>query len=72
MRELSTISTKNFNGVRITVYNTITENKDKLEFEGKIYDGFYISYNNHDVKIYGDKTTALVLGQMVTILYTKW
>ena len=41
MRELSTISTKNFNGVRITVYNTITENKDKLEFEGKIYDGFY-------------------------------
>jgi hypothetical protein len=27
-------------------------------------DGFYISYNPLDVGIYGDVTTALVLGQM--------
>ena len=27
-------------------------------------DGFYISYNNHDVAIYGSDTTALVVGQM--------
>jgi hypothetical protein len=27
-------------------------------------DGFYVSYNSHDVGIYGCATTALVLGQM--------
>lgn len=27
-------------------------------------DGFYISYNSHDISIYGCDTTALVLGQM--------
>ena len=27
-------------------------------------DTFYISYNNHDINIYGGVTTALVLGQM--------
>lgn len=27
-------------------------------------DGFYLSYNNHDVSLYGDVTTALVIGQM--------
>jgi hypothetical protein len=27
-------------------------------------DGFYVSYNNHDVDIYGSDTTALVFGQM--------
>jgi hypothetical protein len=26
--------------------------------------GFYISYNAHDISIYGSDTTALVLGQM--------
>ncbi|WP_408902877.1 hypothetical protein [Methylobacterium radiotolerans] len=27
-------------------------------------DGFYVSYNDHDVHIYGSDTTALVFGQM--------
>ena len=27
-------------------------------------DGFYVSYNNYDVDIYGCDTTALVFGQM--------
>ena len=27
-------------------------------------DGFYISYNDHDIRIYGSDTTALVVGQM--------
>lgn len=27
-------------------------------------DGFYLSYNNLDVSLYGDVTTALVIGQM--------
>lgn len=27
-------------------------------------DGFYISYNNTDIYIYGGDTTALVVGQM--------
>ncbi len=28
------------------------------------YDEYYISYNNYDVAVYGDVTTALVIGQM--------
>lgn len=27
-------------------------------------DGFYISYNNADIDIYGEATTAIVIGQM--------
>lgn len=27
-------------------------------------DGFYVSYNNHDIGLYGCDTTALVVGQM--------
>lgn len=27
-------------------------------------DGFYVSYNDHDVGIYGSDTTAVVVGQM--------
>lgn len=26
--------------------------------------GFYVSYNDHDISIYGSDTTALVVGQM--------
>lgn len=29
-------------------------------------EGFYISHNDHDTNLYGDQTTALVLGQMQT------
>lgn len=35
-----------------------------MEYNGNAYDGFYISHNNHDTDIYGDETTAIVLGQM--------
>ena len=31
-------------------------------------DGFYVSYNDHDIGIYGCDTTALVLGQMQRFL----
>lgn len=55
----------NFKGIPIIDYNSIVcENNSKIEVDGKIYDGFYVSYNNYDVEIYGDVTTALVLGQM--------
>lgn len=36
----------------------------RINFDGKVYDGFYVSFNNHDCDVYGDVTTALVLGQM--------
>ena len=37
-------------GIPTTVYNRVTQSSDD----------FYISYNNYDTDIYGDKTTALV------------
>lgn len=49
----------------IIEYNSIMEgNNEPIEFNQKSYDGFYISYNNYDINIYGCVTTALVLGQM--------
>lgn len=61
----STVTTEMINGIPITIYNSIIGNRDcKVKFDDKIYDGFYVSYNNYDINIYGDVTTALVLGQM--------
>lgn len=34
-------------------------------------EGFYISYNDHDIGIYGCDTTAIVLGQMQGFLILK-
>lgn len=49
----------------IIEYNSVIEGSNELiEFDGKMYDGFYVSYNSYDIDIYGDVTTALVLGQM--------
>lgn len=49
----------------ITQYNHVPlQNNVPLVIDGVTYDGYYISYNNYDVAIYGDVTTALVLGQM--------
>lgn len=62
---MSSISVDYFNGIPIINYNAIVgENDSQIEVDGKIYDGFYVSYNSYDVAIYGDVTTALVLGQM--------
>lgn len=59
------MSMSNFKSVPIIQYNSIVgENDSKIEIDGKIYDGFYVSYNSYDVSVYGDVTTALVLGQM--------
>lgn len=44
--------------------NIVFQNDEKVEYNGKEYDGFYISHNNYDIGIYGSETTALVLGQM--------
>lgn len=63
--EKSTVSTHTVNGIPIVNYNSIIgERNCEVEFEGRLYEGFYVSYNNHDTNIYGDVTTALVLGQM--------
>jgi hypothetical protein len=51
---MSTLHNQFFNGIPCTVPNSIAG-------EGR---GFYISYNNYDIGIYGSDTTALVLGQM--------
>ena len=62
---VSSVSVDNFKGISIVSYNSIVgENHSKIEIDGKIYDGFYVSYNSYDTEIYGDVTTALVLGQM--------
>lgn len=61
----SSVSTSNYKGIPIINYNSIIgENNAKIKVDGKTYDGFYVSYNSYDVKVYGDVTTALVLGQM--------
>lgn len=61
----STVSINIINSTPIISYNSIIgENTSKVEVEGNTYNGFYISYNNHDIDIYGDVTTALVVGQM--------
>lgn len=61
----SSVSVNNFKGIPIISYNDIAcENNAEIEVDGKEYNGFYVSYNSHDVDIYGDVTTALVLGQM--------
>ena len=53
------------NEIPIIQYNSIIgEREEKINFGGRIYDGFYVSFNNYDYNIYGDVTTALVLGQM--------
>lgn len=65
MKYNSSVSVGNFKGVPIINYNTMVgENNSKIEIDGKIYKGFCVSYNSYDVAIYGDVTTALVLGQM--------
>ncbi|MBO5019781.1 MAG: hypothetical protein J6D52_03850 [Clostridia bacterium] len=62
---MSSISVSYYNGIPIVNYNSIVgENDSQIEVDGKIYDGFYVSYNSYDIAIYGDVTTALVLGQM--------
>ena len=65
MSAKSTVSLGKVNDMGFVQYNSIVGNNDStVEFDGKIYDGFYVSYNNYDIAIYGDVTTALVLGQM--------
>ena len=61
----SSVSIDNFKGLPIINFNTVVgENNSKIEVDGEIYDGFYVSYNSHDVATYGDVTTELVVGQM--------
>lgn len=65
MSEKSTVSSAEANGIKFNVYNSVVgENNSPLEYNGEVYDGFYVSYNNYDKHLYGDVTTALVLGQM--------
>jgi hypothetical protein len=46
-------------------YNSVVVvNNSPIEMDFKIYEGFFISYNNYDINLYGCITTALVLGQM--------
>ena len=67
--DMSTVSTQIINGLPVTTYNVVPiEILEKVKYKGKIYNGFYISYNNYDVDIYGSDTTALVLGQMEEFL----
>ena len=53
MVELSTVRERIINGMHCLFPNVILNGV-----------GFYVSYNNYDVDIYGTDTTALVWGQM--------
>ncbi|MDF2841785.1 MAG: pPPM1a [Herbinix sp.] len=65
MRERSTVNLGKAEGLEFVQYNSIVgKNDSSVELNGKVYDGFYVSNNNYDRAIYGDVTTALVLGQM--------
>ena len=53
-----------YNGIRVPEYNTVTEGAaDKVIHNGKVFNGFYVSYN-YQTREYGCATTALVLGQL--------
>ena len=53
-----------YNGVRVPEYNTVTEGAaDLVTHDGKVFNGFYVSYN-YETRTYGCVTTALVVGQM--------
>lgn len=53
----------------ITVHNRILMHSDEVvEYKGKTYNGFYVSYNDYDRVFYGGVITALVLGQMEVFL----
>lgn len=56
---------ENIEGFDVIVPNTVFYWCDDIvNYCGKEYEGFYISYNSYDAHIYGSDTTALVLGQM--------
>lgn len=60
-----TISSQAIEDIPVIKYNTVPIVCDyEVVYNGKTYDGFYISYNNYDSNIYGSDTTALVLSQM--------
>lgn len=62
---MSSVSADYYKNIPIINYNSIVgENNSQVKINGKIYNGFYVSYNSHDINIYGDITTALVVGQM--------
>lgn len=61
----STLHIGEAGGHRVLVPNDVPYHDDAVVvFDNKAYEGFYISYNNHDTDIYKSDTTALVLGQM--------
>lgn len=60
---MNTVHTKTINSLSIICYNKIPFMcKDKVIYNNKKYEGYYISYNNYDIDTYGSDTTALVLG----------
>lgn len=52
------------NGISILAPNVVKRgSEENITIGNRVYKGFYISYNNHDIALYGSDTTALVLGQ---------
>ena len=48
----------------LKAYNTIIAESNKtVTFQNKIYNGFYISYNNYETNLYNDIRTSLILGK---------
>lgn len=63
--KVSTVSATSVGGVPVVVPNKVVfETSEQVEYNGKAYDGFYVSHNSHDTDVYGGETTAIVLGQM--------
>ena len=59
----STVRLNDFNGTPTVSYNlVIIQNTSKVVIDGKSYDGFYVSYNQHGI---GSRTNA-------EILHSEW
>lgn len=63
--EKSTASYESVGGTTVLKPNIVRfESAESVTYDNRIYEGFYVSYNNYDADIYGCDTTAIVLGQM--------
>lgn len=65
----STVRARTLGGVPVLTPNIVVAQRDEeVCVGGKVYGGWYVSYNNCDTGVYGCDTTAIVIGQMEKFL----
>lgn len=54
----------------MTTYHSTIINGSLISVPNKVYDndGYYVSYNNYDINIYGSDTTAIVIDKSSSFL----